>query len=434
MLLRSPPLAVARGAGAAGGSTTSSSASRGRCVPIRPPRSTGATGSSRTASRSCSRRATCGGWPGLPGVRHVYGNVTYRRARGPRRGDDPRRASCPGRADSRTAARGIKIGIIDDGDRPDAPVLLSRPATRCRAGFPKGQTRVHDREGDRRARVPAGRRRRGSTRSSRSTPSSRATARTSPGSPPATRHDARRGRSASRASRPRAYLGNYKALTIPTDADVGLDGNAPEIVAAIEAAVADGMDVINLSLGEPEIEPSRDIVVARARRRRRAPASSRSSRPGNDFDEFGRGSVGSPGQLRSAITVGGRRRRPAAAPATSSPSSRRRADAALAAAQAGRRARPALDPLVRPDGVGDARRGRAWRRRTSSGAAALLLERHPTWTPAQVKAALSADRRAPSTRRRADASPTRGGGGLVDVARRTSRSSSPRPRRGLVRA
>ena len=72
---------------------------------------------------------------------------------------------------------------------------------------------------------------------------------------------------------PNAYLGNYKALTIPTP-NFGLDGNAAEIAAAIEAAVADGMDVINLSLGEPEIEPSRDIVVARDRgrgpRRRRA--------------------------------------------------------------------------------------------------------------------------------------------------------------------
>ena len=60
---------------------------------------------------------------------------------------------------------------------------------------------------------------------------------------------------------PRAYIGNYKALSVPTDADVGLDGNAAEIVAAIEAAVADGMDVINLSLGEPEVEPSRDLVA-----------------------------------------------------------------------------------------------------------------------------------------------------------------------------
>ena len=40
------------------------------------------------------------------------------------------------------------------------------------------------------------------------------------------------------------------------------------------------MDVINLSLGEPEIEPSRDIVVAALDARRRRPASSRSSQPG----------------------------------------------------------------------------------------------------------------------------------------------------------
>ena len=59
---------------------------------------------------------------------------------------------------------------------------------------------------------------------------------------------------------PRAYLGNYKVLTIPT-AQFGLDGNSPEIVAGIEAAVRDGMNVINLSLGEPDMTPSRDIVI-----------------------------------------------------------------------------------------------------------------------------------------------------------------------------
>ena len=77
---------------------------------------------------------------------------------------------------------------------------------------------------------------------------------------------------------PRAYLGNYKALTIPTDAGVGLNGNAAEIVAAIEAAVADGMNVINLSIGEPEVEPSRDLV-ALALEPPRPPASCRSSPP-----------------------------------------------------------------------------------------------------------------------------------------------------------
>ena len=36
---------------------------------------------------------------------------------------------------------------------------------------------------------------------------------------------------------PKAYIGNYKVLSIPTESGVGPDGNAPEIVAAIEAAV-----------------------------------------------------------------------------------------------------------------------------------------------------------------------------------------------------
>ena len=102
---------------------------------------------------------------------------------------------------------------------------------------------------------------------------------------------------------PRAYLGNYKALTIPTDADVGLDGNSPELAAAIEAAVADGMDVINMSLGEPEIEPSRDIVVQALAAAARAGVVSVVA-AGNDFSDFGRGSIGSPGSSPDAITVG----------------------------------------------------------------------------------------------------------------------------------
>ena len=35
---------------------------------------------------------------------------------------------------------------------------------------------------------------------------------------------------------PNAYLGNYKVLTVPTE-DFGLDGNSPEIVEGIDAAV-----------------------------------------------------------------------------------------------------------------------------------------------------------------------------------------------------
>ena len=65
----------------------------------------------------------------------------------------------------------------------------------------------------------------------------------------------------------------------------GLNGNSPEIVAGIEAAVRDGMDVINLSLGEAEIEPSRDIVAAAldGRRCRRGAVVA----AGNNFEELG---------------------------------------------------------------------------------------------------------------------------------------------------
>ena len=100
---------------------------------------------------------------------------------------------------------------------------------------------------------------------------------------------------------PAAYLGNYKVLTVPT-ADFGLDGNSPEIAAGIEQAVKDGMDVINLSLGEPEIEPSRDIVVKAL-----DDAADAGVVPviaaGNDYQEAGRGSVGSPATAPEAISV-----------------------------------------------------------------------------------------------------------------------------------
>jgi len=100
---------------------------------------------------------------------------------------------------------------------------------------------------------------------------------------------------------PNAYLGNYKALTIPTPG-FGLDGNSAEIAAAIEAAVADGMNVINLSLGEPEVEPSRDLVV-QAIDGAAAAGVVPVVAAGNDFDDFGYGSVSSPGSAPDAITV-----------------------------------------------------------------------------------------------------------------------------------
>src|SRR5207247_7898422 len=85
---------------------------------------------------------------------------------------------------------------------------------------------------------------------------------------------------------PRAYLGNYKALSMPSQ--FGLNGNSPELAAAVEAAVRDGMDVINLSAGETEIEPSRDVVVRAFNAAADAGVVSAVS-AGNDFAEFGFG-------------------------------------------------------------------------------------------------------------------------------------------------
>jgi hypothetical protein len=99
---------------------------------------------------------------------------------------------------------------------------------------------------------------------------------------------------------PRAYLGNYKALGIPSE--FGANGNSPELAAAIESAVRDGMDVINLSLGETEIEPTRDLVAKALNAAADAGVVSAVS-AGNDFGELGFGSITSPANAAKAISV-----------------------------------------------------------------------------------------------------------------------------------
>jgi subtilisin family serine protease len=100
---------------------------------------------------------------------------------------------------------------------------------------------------------------------------------------------------------PKAWLGNYRVFTVPTP--LGDEADTPEIVAAFEAAVQDGMDVINFSGGGPETDPANDALI-KAVKSVAAAGVVPVIAAGNDRDQYGDGSVGSPGTAPDAITVG----------------------------------------------------------------------------------------------------------------------------------
>ncbi len=349
----------------------------------------------------------------LPGVATVYPSVRYRT----QLDRSPQQIGAPalwGPALA-SAGQGLKIAIIDEGIDQTHPFFNPAGYT-LPPGFPKGQTAYTN------AKVIA----------ARAFPPARPTWKNAskpfdPGNSFHGTHVA--GIAAGNANTlaqgvrisgvaPRAYLGNYKALTIPTDAGVGLDGNSPELVAAIEAAVADGMDVINMSLGEPEIEPTRDIVVKALAAATRAGVVAVVA-AGNDFDEFGRGSVGSPGSSPEAITVGAvSTNREGADDVVTSFSSSGPTPLSLR-----------LKPDVSAPGLSilSAAPGASWSMLSGTsmaaphvaGAVALLLQRHPSWTPAQVKSALTltGDDAYADESKRIELSTTRAGGGVVNLPR-----------------
>jgi len=347
----------------------------------------------------------------IPGVKAVQASVVYHRSLY----QSPQVIGAPQvwGATLATAGQGIKIGIVDDGVDQSHP-FFSPAGFAMPAGFPKGNTAYTS------AKVIV----------ARSFPPPGANWRYAklPFDPQESEHathvagiaagdngtTANGGSGSVKVSgiAPRAYIGNYRVLTIPTDG-FGLDGNSPEIVAGIEAAVRDGMNVINLSLGEPEITPSRDIVVQAI-----DAAADAGVVPviaaGNDFDAVGPGSVGSPGSAPKAIT---------AAAATKG--------GTIADFSSGgpTPVSLALKPDVSAPGVSilssvPAHDG-SWRffDGTSmasphvAGAAAVLLQRHPTWTVAQVKSALVSTGNAVRGSGGREVSPMREGGGMIWLPR-----------------
>jgi subtilisin family serine protease len=348
----------------------------------------------------------------IQGVARVYDNVRYRS----QLDRTPAQIGAPALWGDNLefGGVGVKIGIIDDGLDQSHPFFDPKGYS-MPAGFPKGQTSFTTAKViAARAFAPAnaGWSQAGRPFDNRYSEHATHVAGIAAGNRTSVPTLARNPLS---GIAPRAYIGNYKVLTVPTVSGVGLDGNAPEIVAGIEAAVKDGMDVINLSLGEPEIEPSRDIVVQAINAAADAgvvPAIA----AGNDYDEYGDGSIGSPGTAAKAITAGAvSSGRASAADTVSSFSSGGPTPISLqlkpdVAAPGG----DVLSSVPAREGTWAVFSGTSMASPHVAGAAALLRQRHPTWTVAQIKSALVLTG-APAQEGGIEARTTREGGGRIDL-------------------
>jgi len=347
----------------------------------------------------------------LPGVAHVYPSVRYHRTLF----GTPKMIGAPqvwGPALA-TAGNGVKIGIIDDGVDRTHP-FFSPTGFTMPPGFPKGNAKyttpkvivarsfpapdAHDRYAD----LPFD-----PVDSEHGTHVAGIVA-----GDYGTRAPGPDGSVSVSGIAPHAYIGNYRVLTIPTS-NFGLNGNSPEIVAGIEQAVLDGMDVINLSLGEPEITPSRDIVVQAI-----DAAADAGVVPviaaGNDFDALGFGSIDSPGSAPKAITVAAATRTGAIAGFSSggpAPVSLRLKPDVSAPGSA------VLSSVPAHDGEWAYFDGTSMATPHVAGAAAVLRERHPAWTVAQIKSALVLTGSPIRGQRAREAPPTREGGGMIWLPR-----------------
>jgi subtilisin family serine protease len=311
-----------------------------------------------------------------------------------------------------TAGDGVKIGIIDSGIDPGHPFFDPTGYT-MPAGFPKGQERFTT------AKVIV-------ARAFAPKSATAATARVAYSDQDSSHGTHVAGIAAGNADTPaagrrvsgvapKAYLGNYKVF-VETDSGLSPNANSPAIVAAIEAAVADGMDVVNFSGGEPEIEPSRDIV-ALALDAAAAAGVVPVVAAGNDYNDFGAGSVSSPANSARAIAVG-------AVEISGSPTKRTHADfSSVGPTTISMRlkpdvAAPGVDVLSSVSGGGWAElSGTSMAAPHIAGAAALLRQRHPSWSVDQLKSALVQSGVDSADDRERAVGPRFQGGGVVALQR-----------------
>jgi subtilisin family serine protease len=216
---------------------------------------------------------------------------------------------------------------------------------------------------------------------------------------------------------PHAYIGNYKALTVPTP-DVGLDGNAPEIAKAIDQAVSDGMNILNLSIGEDEVEPSRDVVVQALQNAAAAGVVSVVA-AGNEGDTTGRGSIDSPANTPAAITVAAATEGGNGQPADEIAPWSSIGPTPISLALKPDVTAPGVDVLSSiPPSNWDSWDGTSMATPHVAGAAALLMQRHPTWSVEEIKSALeSTGDPIHLAGTAAEVATTREGGGRIDLSR-----------------
>jgi len=344
----------------------------------------------------------------VDGVTKVYPNVSYHSLRS----TTPSFIGAPALwgPKLKSAGQSVKIGIVDDGLDRSHPYLKAR-GYRMPRGFPKGNKRFTD------AKVIVAR-----AFAPRSPKWKYARRPFDPRNSEHATHVAgiaagnyRTRALGSRISgvAPKAYIGNYKVLTIPDDG-FGLNGNSAEIVAGIEAAVRDGMNVINLSLGEAEIDPSRDIV-ARALDGAAAAGVVPVVAAGNDYEDLGAGSVTSPGSSASAITAAAEDQNGPFIASFSSggptPLSLRMKPDVTAPGE------DVLSSVPRRDGLWASFSGTSMAAPHVAGAAVLLWQRHRGWTVEQIKSALVQTGRPVLGPGGGEADTTREGGGTIDLVR-----------------